>query len=611
MKTDNRIAGEATESLQLRAPSEVMRLERLGSYYPTRLSFLRVMLRRAHKESWQFTRKLWQMDSRGVGTASYAINTGHNVYTLVAFAHELPDHLRSDRVIAEAWDATFTLVDGTPTAADIARLEQHVPLQEGARLSDGEFVLSRANKSVRLFDHTVERLSQGLQPDKDALLDVGYLMRTTAVYGSGKFGAADRKAWAERDEFSGSFQPEMLAVWLIRQFTVDLVEHVAAERSPDTAVTLSSDRKRMLGVGNSTGLGMAPFLLNHPALLHHWIHARETALARIRHSEKLGRDNGKQWQQLQTLLSKALTTIASAPDSDPLHAKKLASLSSGLAWLQHYVEEAHSEVIGKRAMSLSMDQLFQSTQTETDSATTEYLVSILLELYPQHVDDLPSKMSVDETLDFRINGRMTRKELLSLLKTHYAWTLNESFSSEDSIARVWYVSAEKLEPRLGERFEESIEPYELALAPARAVRQLYELLDELETDNTATAASQQTVGEFLMQHPQHRHTVRRVQTVAKYPYAEIRDNTIAASMRPLDMLQCKLSFFGAARFDPRSDRWLRVTLYQYLPYPDEITLSDPDDAFNCPVADSDLSNSGGGNRSGNLTAKETINHQGN
>ena len=38
---------------------------------------------------------------------------------------------------------------------------------------------------------------------------------------------ADRERWADRPEFSGSFQPELLTVWLIRQFTVDLAQHLA------------------------------------------------------------------------------------------------------------------------------------------------------------------------------------------------------------------------------------------------------------------------------------------------------------------------------------------------------------------------------------------------
>jgi hypothetical protein len=41
-------------------------------------------------------------------------------------------------------------------------------------------------------------------------------------------------------------------------------------------------------------------------------------------------------------------------------------------------------------------------------------------------------------------------------------------------------------------------------------------------------------------------------------------------MVPLDLLRCKLSFFGATRFDPKSDRWLRINMYQYAPYPNEL-----------------------------------------
>ena len=124
---------------------------------------------------------------------------------MVAFAHDLPDDQRSDRVIAEAWDATFSLHDGEVSEADIERLKKNVPLQEVGRISDDEFVLSRANKSVRLFDYVRDCLAAGSQPDLAEIEPIGYLMRTSAVYGSGKFGAADRSTWADRPEFTGSF----------------------------------------------------------------------------------------------------------------------------------------------------------------------------------------------------------------------------------------------------------------------------------------------------------------------------------------------------------------------------------------------------------------------
>ncbi len=125
----------------------------------------------------------------------------------------------------------FNLPAGTPTTQDLDRLAANVPLQEAGRIRRTELSLSRANRSVRLWQHVVDRLAQGLQPDPAEIDAVGYLMRTTAVYGSGKFGAADRADIAARPELAAPFQVEMLIVWLSRQFTVDIVEHLAVARA--------------------------------------------------------------------------------------------------------------------------------------------------------------------------------------------------------------------------------------------------------------------------------------------------------------------------------------------------------------------------------------------
>ncbi|MGI9356884.1 MAG: hypothetical protein ACR2PF_17210, partial [Rhizobiaceae bacterium] len=89
----------------------------------------------------------------------------------------------------------------------------------------------------------------------------------------------------------------------------------------------------------------------------------------------------------------------------------------------------------------------------------------------------------------------------------------------------------------------------------------------------------QTMAEFLAYHPQHRHMVRRVQLIAHHPYGEVRDNLLDAKMRPIDLLRCKLSFFGASRFDPRSDRWTRITLFAGTPCADELTTQTAEDCF--------------------------------
>merc|ERR1712093_939959 len=170
--------------------------------------------------------------------------------SLVCFANEIDDEERSDRVIATKWDAAFTLYDGVPTKEDLERLSHNVPKQEVGRVSYKELTLSRANKSLRIFNHVVESLADGKQPNSKILSEVGYLYRTTAVYGSGKFGLADRFRLKNRNEINGPFRLEMMLVYLIRQFTFDQVNHIAKCKNPQKSIQLDDKVSRSLGIGN-------------------------------------------------------------------------------------------------------------------------------------------------------------------------------------------------------------------------------------------------------------------------------------------------------------------------------------------------------------------------
>lgn len=284
--------------IELRKPEFVMRLDRLGSFHQSKLSFLRSFIREF--KDWEFETKELELDENGFGHCVYVVTKDNKQYSLVCFSNELDDSERSDRVIATKWDASFVLFDGIPSDQDINRLKANVPLQEQGRVTEKELCLSRANKSVRVFEHVVDRLAQGKQPDTDILYNVGYLYRTTAVYGSGKFGLADRIKIQDRGELKGPFRLEMMLVFLARQFTFDMVNHVAHQRSPQNAVKLNDDIARNLGIGNSTGLGMAPFIVNHPALLNQWIISKEKALLAIR---SIPNTSQKEKEKFQSFLS--------------------------------------------------------------------------------------------------------------------------------------------------------------------------------------------------------------------------------------------------------------------------------------------------------------------
>ncbi len=544
-------------AIALRPPEVVMRLQRLGAAHPTRLSFLRQLIRRAAKERWRVRKERFELDDHGFGRAVYAVETPGRVYSLVAFSTPLDDDKRSDRVIAQAWDTSYVLYDGLPDAAEIARLEENAPLQEAGRFTNRELVLARANKSVRLFEAVAAALAQGRQPDEEQLLGVGYLLRTTAVYGNGKFGIADRDEIASRPELSGSFQAEMLTVWLIRSFTLDLVDHIAHRRNPTGAARLAPDLRRALGVGNATGLGMAPFLVRHPLLTHSWFLARETALARVRAEPHAGEAERKAFSGA---LADLCQRVARWHSDDIRQSAATRSLADDLDTLAENLDHLLTK-------PRPWDALYRFAEEQFSLEGQEACVALILEPHGALIDELGETMKADETPGHAIDGSMSCGTLRQAILDCYSWATSIDFAGPAANARFWYVSAEKLEPRLGERFEEDGAELEQPLATARDAINLAAAL--------AQGPASSRVAEFLLRRPEWRHAVRRAQIVASFPYSEIHDNLIAADLRPVDILRAKLAFFGARSFDPRSDRWLRIALFGGEPLIEDVASTAP------------------------------------
>jgi hypothetical protein len=529
--------------MPLRTADEVMRLRRMGASFPTRLSFLRVLLRRLSAEKARVTRPVWIMDADGFGHAVYSITFGGHVYSLVAVSTDLPPELRTDRVIASAWDTAYVLYDGVPSADEIARIVATAPLQEAARFTVRDLVLSRANKSVRLFAHTVERLRAGGQPCADLVRSIGYLMRTTAVYGNGKFGIADRDVFAMRDGMGGPFMAEMLTVWLIRGFTHDLVEHAAG-------APLDAHLKRHLGIGNSTGLGMAPFLVSHPMLLNAWITARETALARVRAIETL---DAAQIEVIYKLAARAAQHLAEWQVPDDIGQQRIDLMRR--EWPQ-LVALMKPDVMLE---PMPLDRLWQASAWFSID-TQECLAALMIEPFGDLVDDLCDTMATENRVT--LDPSMACADLQALIVRDWAWAMGD-YEIHDACHQFWYVSDAKAEPRLGLRHTEAGAKVE---SPLDIARQVACLACDLQGGGSVAA--------LLARHPEHRAAVRRVQSLDGAPYGEIRDNLIGRDCLPIDMLRCKLGFFGAAKFDPKSDRWTRITLCQGAPLRDELGNAD-------------------------------------
>ncbi len=538
--------------VQLRDPNTIMKLSRLGSFHQSKLSFLRSFLNEF--KDWEYKRDLFNLDKFGYGEAVYSFRKDKRTYSLVCFANEIKDNERSDRVIATKWDAAFTLHDGVPTQKDIDRLKNEVPKQEVGRLSFKELTLSRANKSVRVFNHVVEKLSEGKQPDLELLSKVGYLYRTTAVYGSGKFGLADRFRIKNREEINGPFRLEMMLVYLVRQFTFDQVNHVAHHKNPSKAVKLDKKICKNLGIGNSTGLGMAPFIVNHPTLLNNWVLSREIALKKIREIKTVKK---KESDLFVDCIKKSLTNITSWNTDSKYQQIKIKNLLKDIKKFIKFIDKPFDF-----EDEYSFNKIYLWLENEVCEECIEYVVSIMMEPYNEITTPLITQMSSEEDKYFTIPSSRSLMELRNIIEKKYSNILKINFEKKQNTQNFWFISKNKEEPRLADRFEESGSELEQPLAIARDVKKLYEKL--LNTTNISTVA------EFLSINPELRHIVRRVFIVEKFPYSEIQDNTIGKNIMPIDMLRLKLSFFGALKFDPRSDKWLRICMFQGAPLPDEL-----------------------------------------
>ena len=539
---------------KMRPEAEVMDLARLGSLHSSTLSFMRTLVRRIMKEEWKIERRVFDLDENGYGTAIYQIDTPNDTFSFVLFSNHLSDEDRNDRVIATSWDLTMALCEGVVDDIWLEELRRNVPKQEAGRVDARVFSLSRANRSSRLFSYVLDELCAGRQPDADKIADVGYLYRTTAVYGSGKLGMADwNKVRSKFTDFNRPFAPEMFICYLLRQFSLDQVDHIAKSRAPGSAVALDDRLKRFFGIGNSTGLGMAPYLVNHGELFSQWVEMRETALAQVLHKV-----TPTDWriELFHDLVQRAVRHFGETRTSDEEQVERNRILIAELAEVDGWVREQDGKL---ETWSVLSDHANGAWSLETQ----ELIHAICMEIHPELVNDLEDSCTVIPNPV--VDPAMTTSQLRQVIELRYDWALEIDFSDPTTCDAFWYRSEEKLEPRLGFVGADPGIEKQMPLPIGRRVRECYDLLIE----DLAEHADSDVV-HFLLRRPSLKSIVRRIQTMSRHKYAEIRANLADRNVRPMDLLRCKLAFFGVSKFDPRSKLWVRNTMYQGAPLIDDI-----------------------------------------
>ena len=540
------------DDFPLRHPADVMKLDRLGSFHQTRLSFSRQLIDELISNNWKTEIIKWNINSLGTGNAVIKISSKQRIYSLVVFCHQINDDERSDRVIAEKWDMTFSLFLGIPSKEELDEMSKNLKIQELGRHLPKQLTLSRANKSVRVFNSVLNNLSEGKQPDKKMINNIGYLVRTTAVYGNGKFGIADYLPETNDNPLNKPFQAEMLTVYLIRYFSIELVNYLAKEKGKDKSITLSNEISKHVGVGNATGLGMAPFLINHQKLIHKWIQARETAISRVLSIKKLSTYNQT---KIFNLIERAYLYTTQWNVDDVIQFKRINVLRKELKDISN-----NKSLNGLLNNDYPLQNVYLHFINKISIETQEILNSIFIEPFPELLDDLTNEMGTDEQNTVAIGYKVN--ELIKIIKDKYSWALKIDIKNPDENFYFWYTSQAKLEPRLGttqiDHGKEKQLPFDIPKQVQNALKILIKLPDDM------------TGAEAMILHPEIRNIIKRVIINENFPFSEIQNNLVGKKVRPIDLLRCKLSFFGATKYDPKSNLWTRITLFQGAPLPHQL-----------------------------------------
>ncbi|WP_028921886.1 hypothetical protein [Pseudonocardia acaciae] len=499
-------------------PDEAMRPERLAALPPSRLSASRALVNRMIAQRWRVEQVRFDVDDRARGEAVYRVHAPGRSFDFMVFSFEPVLEGRTGRIIGTNWDMMGSLVEGVASAGDMRRTKEELPKLYAGRATPGTLVWCRSNRSLRLFDHVIDRLAAGRQPDVDELWRAGYLMRNTGLDGNGTFGTRSYLALEDGHPLAAPYHAQMLAAYLMREFSFDLVEHLARAAS-SAAVRLDPALRRILGLGNGSALGLVFFANNHPALLDRWLTLRFGAVARARRIPAVA--GSRDWRRVAELVQRAIRFY----DEDPFTYSGFTAAGAVADGLRRIAKRMDDP---ERAVSTFGDLV----DAELGADAVGVFDAILLELRPDEVDALLRRQPVDERLMAR--PEQSVGELLNLLDGEYAWTERFDMSAPEQRRFRWYKSRDAEEPRRGP-VAEVPDGFEWALDLPGDIARLRAAL--------RTIPPETTVAEFLAAHPAERATVTRAQGLAGRRYHSPHMNMLAADFVPARIVRLLNSAF--------------------------------------------------------------------
>jgi hypothetical protein len=524
-----------------------MNPRRAGAAVPNALSFARSAMRELVRGRWRIEKLRFDLDAEGRGEILYRLAGGKWNFHFFLVSTKLPEEQKLDRNWAQTWDAMGVLCQGAWTPEREARLRIEVPKQRAGYADYDTLVYARGNRSGRVFEHVVESLAAGRQPDAGLIARIGYILRTTAFIANGQLGTRSFAGFEPDHPFRRPYHAQMCSAFMLREYVFDLVDHMARARNPD-ATRLDPSYRRYLGLGNAAATGLVAFIANHPHLMHRWCLAHEAALAEAKRRGAAPRDDAT--QRFARLLDKAIRYYREGEGQDTGVFTSASTMADDLARARAVLD-----------VDTPWTAVTQWSERHLQAESLEVLNAIALELYPDVVEAAADAFQADERFDVR--PAMSLAVLRQLVRENYGWALADAHRDPVQNYFWWYRPTKTpRDVKRGIRGLAAELEWETSTDTVLRVQELWRSLKH--GDN------RMTVAELLCAHPGFRHIVARVQSLAGLDYAEMRVNWLSKAFLPFAPVRFVLAFYGMEKFESVMPKQVRGSFLQGAPIAEDV-----------------------------------------
>jgi len=540
------------------SPADItMSAQRAGVVLPDALSFPRAAMRELVRGRYRVRKLRFELDAEGRGEILYQLHGQGRIFHFFLVSHLLPESVKMDRNFAQGWDAMGVLCEGEWTPAREAHLRREVPRQRAGFSDYDTLMYARGNRSGRIFEHVVDSLANGRQPDMALIAPIGYILRTTAFIGNGQLGTRPLSGYPPDHPFRRPYHAQFFSAFMLREFVFDLVDHLAMVRGPQ-AVRLAPEYRRYLGIGNSAATGLAAYAANHARQMQQWTRVHEEALVQAANASPVLAP--PQAEKFRALLQRAIRYFEEAskpgdgvfcpPQETAAGLRRIAEQLDGRGAFFH----AHEK-------SISLPRMLAWVREEVGGEAVEVLHSLVIELHPGVADGFVDSFLVDEQAELRPEA--TAGQMLGLLSERFGWVLEDEQAADHTY--FWYrCTSAPRDVRRGLRGRVPEFEFETNLELPRKVQELHAFL------RTLPAAT--CLGTALATRPDLRHIAQRVQSLGDEVCGVLREQWLSARYQPFNAIRFVLSFYGMEKFEAAPPKSVRGTFMQGAPIAEDVEL---------------------------------------